>query len=268
MFSELSYWSSKDESILGFVVLDHTDRDFSWNILARDRIGRFRSITLETDLKTEKVATDRLRIRIAEIVKSGNLQDLAYQGDEPNEPFDLFQARPGTDDSKLHPFYKVLSQDSGRAPARAVFREIGPWLAPSDPHFVKEFQENAFDQRLWELYLWASFRELGFNVDQPEAPDFLCTGPDIQFTVEATTSGPSKDGVLAEHPNPKTEAEIKEFLENYMPMKFGSCLTKKLKYERKARACATGSEARLQTSRSLLLSQTFTSPAAIKRLGQ
>lgn len=201
--------------------------------MARDRIGRFRSITLETDIKTEKLATDRLRKGIAEIIKDENLEELSYQGDEPNEPFDLFQARAGADINRLHPFYRVLSQDSGRAPARAVFREIGPWLAPSDPHFVKEFQEKAFDQRLWELYLWASFRELGYNVDQPEAPDFLCIGPGIQFTVEATTSGPSKDGVLAEHPNPQTEDEIKDFLENYMPMKFGSCLTKKLNYEEK-----------------------------------
>jgi hypothetical protein len=27
----------------------------------------------------------------------------------------------------------------------AVFKEIGPWLAPSDPHFVQEFQFTQFD---------------------------------------------------------------------------------------------------------------------------
>lgn len=61
-----------------------------------------------------------------------------------------------------------------------------------------------------------------------EAPDFRCKGPGIDFCVEATTVGPSTSGVLAEHPNPKTPEERLAFLENYMPMKFGSALSAKL----------------------------------------
>ena len=41
----------------------------------------------------------------------------------------------------------------------------------------------------------------------PGAPDFLCRGPGNEFTVEATTVAPSKDGPLAEHPARETPEE-------------------------------------------------------------
>ena len=121
-----------------------------------------------------------------------------------------------------------VDRGPSRAPARAAIREIGPWLAPSDPHFVQQFQFDQFDQRLWELYLWAAFRELGFDVVKNDAPDFQCSAPGIAFTVEATTAAASSSGPLAKHPDPQTPAEMASFLSDYMPMKFGSSLTSKL----------------------------------------
>jgi hypothetical protein len=175
-----------------------------------------------------------MRERIAKALEDPKLAELGLQADEPNEPVDLLRVPPDADRSKLHPHFKILLEDPGRAPARAVFKEIGPWLAPSDPHFINEFQFKQFDQRLWELYLWATFRELGFDITQPEAPDFMCRGQGVEFTVEATTVGPSKDGPLAAHPDPKTPEELREFLTHYMPMKFGSSLTSKLNKKNKA----------------------------------
>ena len=161
-------------------------------------------------------------------MQTGNIRELGSQNDEPNTPVDLLRVRPGTDPATLHPFFHILLESPARLSARAVMKEVGPWLAPSDPHFVSEFQFKNFDQRLWELYLWAAFRELGFDIEQPEAPDFLCSTPGIEFSVEATTVAKSIDGALAVHPNPETPEEMKEFLANYMAMKFGSSLTSKL----------------------------------------
>lgn len=140
----------------------------------------------------------------------------------------FFVLKPGKDRSKLHPSFLVLLESPERIPARSVMKELGPWLAPSDPHFVSEFQTKGFDQRIWELYLWAAFRELGFDIEQPEAPDFLCTAPGIKFTVEATTVAASVAGPLAAHPDPQTPEEMEAFLADYMPMKFGSSLSSKL----------------------------------------
>ncbi|MGB0747133.1 MAG: hypothetical protein ACPGO3_00160 [Magnetospiraceae bacterium] len=226
---ELSYWSDLDETVIGAVIRDLVDDDFGWVMLARDRVGRFRAIKIETDFSTERQAMAQLRLAIADTVKSENVTEAAVQGDEPNAPYDLLTVGAEVNPESLHPYFKELVERPGRAPARAVVREIGPWLAPSDPHFVKEFQQNQFDQRLWELFLWAAFRELGFDVEQLEAPDFGCFAPAISFTVEATTAAPSTMGPLASHPEPKTPEERAEFLSGYMPMKYGSSLVSKIR---------------------------------------
>lgn len=233
MADEISYWSDLEERVIGFVFRDTTDNDFGWSLLARDKIGRFRWVDGDVSLRSPDYATTALRERIAIAVEDGDFSALGDQDDETNYPIDLLSPPHGTDPSKLHRFFRALIEDPGRAPARAILKEIGPWLAPSDPHFVREFQFNQFDQRLWELYLWATFRELGFDISQPEAPDFLCSAPGVAFTVEATTVAPSTSGALADRPDPKTPEELQEFLQNYMPMKFGSALTSKLNKKNK-----------------------------------
>ncbi|WP_417686596.1 hypothetical protein [Roseibium sp.] len=228
MAEELSWWSDQEEQLIGFVFRDTTDNDFGWIMLARDRVGRFRCVKLEASLPSEAYATVGLRKSIGLTLETENIRELGVQGDEPNAPTDLLSVADGVDRSKLHPYFLELLERPGREPARAVVREIGPWLAPADPHSVQEFQQNQFDQRLWELYLWAALRELGFDVEQLEAPDFRCKAPGVNFTIEATTAAPSTMGPLAEHPNPNTQEETRDFLENYMPLKYGSALVSKL----------------------------------------
>lgn len=225
---ERSYWSDLDENVVGLVCRDRIDDDFSWVMLVRDRAGRFRAAAVDASIETERKATAQLRLAMADASRKQDLAALGSQGDEPNTPFDLLRIAPGTPPSRLHPYFRELLERPGREPARAVVREIGPWLAPSDPHFVREFQETQFDQRLWELYLWAAMRELGFDVVQLEAPDFECSAPGIAFTIEATTAAPSTMGPLAHHPNPQGPDEMADFLANYMPMKYGSALYAKL----------------------------------------
>jgi len=228
MAEELSWWADCEERLIGFVFRDTTDDDYGWQILARDRVGRFRCVKLEVSLRSEEYASVGLRFAIAAATRNEDIGELGDQEDEPNAPTDVLRIPEGTDLEKLHPYFRELYERPGREPARAVVREIGPWLAPADPHFVEEFQFRQFDQRLWELYLWSAFRELGFDIEQLEAPDFICSAPGIEFSVEATTVAPSQSGPLATHPEPKTPDEMKEFLAEYMPMKFGTPLTNKL----------------------------------------
>jgi len=225
---ELSYWSDLDENVIGIVFRDRTDDDFGWALLVRDRLGRFRGVDLDVSLKSERRAEVGLRVKIADVSRTADLADLGVQGDETNTAVDLLTVLPGTRPDQLHPYFVELLERPGRAPARAVLREIGPWLTAADPHFVKEFQRHQFDQRLWELYLWAAFREGGYDVAHREAPDFRVSAPGTAFGVEATTVAPSKDGVLAQHPNPQTPEELAAFLADYMPIKYGNSLTKKL----------------------------------------
>ena len=228
LYEEVAFWADFDEKVIGVIARDRQDDDYYWSLLARDRNGRFRSADFDASLRSEGYATVALRERIAKAVTEDDLALLGTQGDETNHATDLLAVPADTKPEDLHPNFELLLNTPGRAPARAVFRELGPWLAPSDPHFVKEFQTKQFDQRLWELYLWAVFRELGYDVTQPDAPDFHIVSPRGEFTVEATTCAPSGAGVLADHPDPKTPEEMRAFLTDYMPMKFGGALTGKL----------------------------------------
>lgn len=196
-------------------------------MLAKDGIGRFRGADLGASLASERIASAQLRIAMA--AKSRDPQFLGYesQGDEPQHPLDLFEDRK-VPDHRLHKHYLALRDNLARSPAKRVFQAISPWLISSDPHLVREFQEGQFDQRLWEIYLWAMLRDQGYDVEHQEAPDLLVTSPWFSFSMEATTVAPSTSGALAKHPNPKTPEEVAEFLTNYMPMKFGSPLVTKL----------------------------------------
>jgi hypothetical protein len=234
IFEELSWWCSPNEDIIAAAGKDQIDNDFSWTILVRDRIKRFRAVRVDTSYPTLHRAEEALWKAMADTQERENLLEIGRQGDEPNSPIDLLRVPDDMDDEKLHPYFRVLLNDPGRAPARAVIKEIGPWLTPQDPHMVGEFQTTSFDQRLWEIYLWAAFRDFGLDVEQLEAPDFRCTAPGIDFTVEATTAAPSTMGPLASHPDPQTAEEIEQFLRDYMPMKFGSALASKLNKKNKS----------------------------------
>ena len=225
---ERSYWASHDERLLGLVVRDQIDDDFSWMVLARDQNGCFRCANLRVDFKTGPLAEEALFEEIDRVVTSGDIDTYGTQGDETNAPVNLLRPPTDFDPEKLHPYFRLVLEDPGREPARKVFEEIGPWLAPQDPHLVKEFQTKGFDQRLWEIFLWAALREFYLNVEHLEAPDFHCTGSGIDFCIEATTAAPSDAGALAEHPMPKTIEETAKFLDDYMPMKYGSTLFSKL----------------------------------------
>ncbi len=226
---ELSYWSDLDENVIGVMFRDRVDGDFNWALMVRDRLGRFRGVHFDVSITSRRRAEAGLRLKIAEMSRVTDLAELGIQGDETNVPVDLLTVISGTRSDQLHPYFVELMERPGRAPARAVLREIGPWLTATDPHFVKEFQRHQFDQRLWELYLWAAFREGGYDVAHGEAPDFRVSAPGFAFAVEASTVAPSKGGVMSQHPNPKTPEEIAAFNADYMPIKYGNSLTNKLK---------------------------------------
>ncbi|WP_411351592.1 hypothetical protein PNH50_15805 [Leisingera aquaemixtae] len=228
MVEELSWWSCEDETLIAMIARDRTDDDYSWMVLARDKIGRFRAASHEVSLTSVDVAERRLFVEMAAVIDRGEVAEFGEQGDETNSPLDPFDVPAHLDRNKLHPYFVILAESPGRAPARKVISELALWLAPKDPHFVREFQTDGFDQRLWELFLWAAFRESMLNVEQLEAPDFRCSAPGIAFTVEATTVAPSQSGPLADHPEPKTPDEVRAFLRDYMAIKFGSALTSKL----------------------------------------
>ncbi len=188
MTTELSWWSDLDEQILGTVFRDNVDHDYAWALLIRDMAGQFRWADGNASILSERIATAELRTAIAEKSRSPGFDGREPQGDESRAPLDLFQDR-SVPDEKLHKHYRELRDRLARSPARNVLAAISPWLITSDPHLVKEFQESQFAQRLWEIYLWAMFRDQGYDVKHRVAPDLKVTSPWFAFPLRRLRSG-------------------------------------------------------------------------------
>ena len=97
-----------------------------------------------------------------------------------------------------------------------------------DGNFVEQFQTTGFAPRLWELYLFATFNELGYGRDSTVAtPDFLLTGILGRIGVAATTVNPPGTGATPP-PNPTTHDEFTTYLYDYVPIKIARTLRRKL----------------------------------------
>ena len=59
---ELSWWATQDDRVLGVVIRDRVDDDFSWVILMRHPGGVFRAIDLATSMPTREIAAEALHV--------------------------------------------------------------------------------------------------------------------------------------------------------------------------------------------------------------
>lgn len=87
--------------------------------------------------------------------------------------------------------FKLLTGTVSHWPALRTVGEIYLAMPQPDDNFASDFQTTNFDARLWEMYLFACFREQGIIVSQDRpSPDFhLQLGAD-QLYVEAVTANP------------------------------------------------------------------------------
>jgi hypothetical protein len=57
---EVEWWASVNENVVGAVILDLVDKDWSWVILGRDQVGRFRAFDLGVSLRSQEESRSRL----------------------------------------------------------------------------------------------------------------------------------------------------------------------------------------------------------------
>ena len=99
----------------------------------------------------------------------------------------------------------------------------------ADPQFVREFQTAGFDARVFELYIAATLRSLGFTIGcEGGRPDFHCRGSGLEFYVEAGTANSPGNP----HPVATAEDYFRQFrsqTENpdEVAVRFGSVLRSK-----------------------------------------
>lgn len=143
---------------------------------------------------------------------------------------DLFQ--PVVPDNDLHPGFKSMRDSPMWEPARAVLRDLFREFPDPDGNFVEQFQTSGFSARMFEIYLFALFRESGFAIDRSRArPDFLLRKVDQLLGVEAVTANPpSSEGITpyVAQPKQRSAEETRAYLDDEVPIRMGSPLFSKL----------------------------------------
>lgn len=227
LFQEVAWFQHGDERVLGVVVRDRVDGDYTGAIFGRDRRGRYRAISLVLPFQTQpNLARRALRGAMERLSAQPN--ESFYQGDEKGKSLDFFE--PQVAEERQHPSFQLLLNQAGQAAAKGIIQPMMHWFEDPDGNFIDQFQSHGFDARLWELYLFAAFKEMGYEFDRSKAiPDFTCIGMHGHFCVEAVTVNPTiKDGVVQPPPLIQTNEDLLRYQREYMPIKFGSALTSKL----------------------------------------
>jgi hypothetical protein len=108
-------------------------------------------------------------------------------------PTNLFE--PLFDEAELDSNFKHIVSNDYYECAKGIINEIFNSWGGIDHHFISEFQTSGFSARLWELYLFTTFRSLKFDIEKcPEGrPDFLLKKNGMKIYVEAVTSNPAID---------------------------------------------------------------------------
>lgn len=223
---EIEWYSEANEKVLGVLIQDTEDKDYSCIVLGCDSVGRYRAVEVMPFFET----VEEVRQAIPTVLESWAARDAAdyEQGDEPRAAVDFFT--PIRPEDRLHPLFRTLTSCEGYSPARGIIAAMMHYFQDPDGNFVEQFQTAGFDARIWELYLFAVLAELRFSVDRAHpAPDFLCTGLLGRFFIEAVTVNPTiVDGRSVETGRPDDPAELDRYMMHYLPIKFGSPLTTKL----------------------------------------
>lgn len=147
-------------------------------------------------------------------------------------PIDLF-ADLGRPVEALHPNFMVLRDSERMAPARDVIAGLCQEFDDPDGNFVEQFQTTGLDARIFELFLFAMFKESGHSIDRSHnRPDFLLTKGGLTVAVEAVTASPPSNGGIRAYstaPPQRTLEEQRHYLRHDLPIRLGSPLFTKLR---------------------------------------
>jgi hypothetical protein len=227
---EIGWFANHDESVIGTLILDVVDHDFSIVLLGRDEIGRYRCFDQEVSIETPQKAYELLIDKMKAVTLTG--EKVFPQGGDGGVALDIFS--PIKPENKLHPYFKVLYSQPSHVAARGIIREMMPHYVDIDGNFVEQFQTTGFDARVWELYLNAYLVEEELFFDRAyNAPDFIVQKYGHTVAIEATIVGrktPLAKLDIGELPELSAE-DIAAKSRDEMPIRFGSPLYSKLKKE-------------------------------------
>lgn len=219
---EYDWLATETERVLGILTWDRIDYDFGWIALARDEALRYRAVDVQASLPSSEAARHDLIAAMQRLESDSD--ESFHQGDVFTEPVDFFA--PIVPPERWHPNFRLLLEHPRYSPARELIAAMMRYFEDADGNFIEQFQTTGFDARVWELYLYATFTELGFAIEPGlRAPDFVLSGLAGALGVEATSANPTQGEAPAP---PKTQEEVRAYIENYVPIKLSVALKAKL----------------------------------------
>lgn len=222
IIQEVEWYATRDERLIGMLTFDKIDQDYGWVILGRDERSRFRAIHVNVSNPSKEASRTSLFSELAKL--HAEPDESFYQFDDTSAPIDFFA--PVVDETRLNPIFKSLVDSVKYSSALGIIKPMMRFYNDTDGNFVEQFQTVGFDARLWELYLFATFVELGYARDSGgAAPDFIFTSPLGSLGIEATTINRPNSGTTE---IPKTKEEAIAYLENFIPIKLARVLRRKL----------------------------------------
>jgi hypothetical protein len=222
IIEEREWYSTRDERLVGMVTFDKIDHDYGCVVLGRDERHRFRAINVNVSYPTIDLSRASLFEELA--THHAEPDESYYQADDPSPPTDFFT--PVVDESRLNPIFKTLVNGINYSSALGIIKPMMRFYDDADGNFVEQFQTVGFDARLWELYLFATFIELGYaRAPGSAVPDFIFQSPFGALGIEATTINPPNNRTPQ---MPDSEEGRRAYLENFIPIKLARALRRKL----------------------------------------
>ncbi|MFS2004133.1 hypothetical protein ACEN9F_10965 [Duganella sp. CT11-25] len=223
---EIRWLQAWDETILIAVVEDQ-DGDFTAIAFTRDLNERYRFFGMSAFFDTPAEVMADLPELIARVMKE--FEEHPAQGDEKRKSVDFFT--PIVAEAQLNADFKKLTTLEQFSPALELIKPMMRWHEDADGNFIQQFQTTGFDTRLWELYIFAMLVEARHALNKEDAiPDFCAISVSGKVCIEATSVNPSldADGKKIPPPSLDTPEQLRQFQQNYMPIRYAGPLTKKL----------------------------------------
>ncbi|MGM8430421.1 hypothetical protein [Enterobacter cloacae] len=230
-FSQEIRWFKYEENditLLCTIIVCNIDNDYNAIVLGRDLDKKFRAINVLASYDSMDTLLENLNDSIPKML-SQHHNGTFMQGDESAKPFSLFLSK--VPDEKRNIYIKMLLEDPLHFPAYIVLEELAYWFKDPDGIFIRDFQSDSFNSRLFELYLNAVFYELDFEMNREyNQPDFLLSKFGEVISVEAVSIAETEDPLERKEVNQEQMDELRTHVLKVMPFKFARSLLKKVRH--------------------------------------
>ena len=199
----VSSWLSDNGVACGLVQFDEQSVKYSFFVMRRRQDDKWQLVEKQDGIESHSAAVSLLETAMRveepkESIPSGVRKHKTFYDLEDREPCDL---------------YKMLYLPTHEAAGWAL-HQIYLALPNPDKNFVSDFQTKNFHTRLWELYLYACFKEQGLEVKQDhDSPDYQIIREADSVWVEVVTANPE---IPYEHVNAKPVFAPEDSMERQM----------------------------------------------------